>query len=61
MTDLLIIALGVMAGLPTLIGLLSFALWQNGFRIMGIWFIVRLSIVLTVICWAIYLLPGGSA
>ena len=61
MTDLLIIALGVIVGFPAFVALMSFILWENGFRIMGRGYIIRMIVVLIVISWVIYFIPGGSA
>ena len=61
MSDLLIIALGVIIGFPALIGLISFASWENGFRIVGMGYIVRMTIVLILLCWGVYLIPEGAA
>lgn len=61
MTDLLIIALGVIAGFPAFIALMSFILWENGFRMLGLWRITRFIIATILIVWAAYFVTGGPA
>lgn len=60
MKDLLIIALGVIVGFPLIIAMISFATWENGFRIVGRNYIIRMIIVLIVILWVIYFIPGAE-
>lgn len=47
------IALTLLAivSIPTYLGLMSFIMWENGFRIMGIGWIARLTTVLVVSLW----------
>ncbi|HCB9326977.1 TPA: hypothetical protein M2P62_001995 [Klebsiella variicola] len=61
MMDLLIITLGVIIGFPLFVASMSFVTWENGFRIMGPGYIIRMIILLIVISWVIYFIPGGAA
>ncbi len=61
MKDLVIITLGVIAGFPTLIGIVSFITWENGFRILGRNYIMRAIVALIVFAWIIYFIPRGAA
>lgn len=58
--NLLIIALGVIVGVLTFVAVMSFATWENGFRLMGRGYIIRIIIVLIVISWVIYFIPGAE-
>ncbi|MCT2785223.1 hypothetical protein KBQ18_08205 [Klebsiella aerogenes] len=61
MMNLLIIALGVIVGFPLLVAAISFVTWENGFRVIGRGYIIRTTILLIVISWVIYFIPGGTA
>ncbi|EAY4679466.1 hypothetical protein NF98_11650 [Salmonella enterica subsp. enterica serovar Rubislaw] len=58
--DMIIIALFAIAGIPAIIGLMSFITWENGFRVLGVGYICRMTLVFIVLVWIIYLIPGGE-
>lgn len=49
MKEFLVVTLAVAAGFPALIALMSFVMMQNGFRVLGAGYIVRVVIVLEVL------------
>lgn len=34
--------------------------WENGFRVLGVGYICRMTLVFIVLVWIIYLIPGGT-
>lgn len=51
MDNPIFLTLLAIASIPTYLGLMSFIMWENGFRIMGIGWIARLTTVLVVGLW----------
>lgn len=49
------------AAFPAFVALMSFICWQNGFRVLGIGYITRMTLVIVITAWGIYLTPGGAA
>ncbi|MFX2611920.1 hypothetical protein [Enterobacter mori] len=60
MTDLLIITLVVAIGFPAFMAVMSFVVWQNGFRVPGAGFVIRMTIVLVVWSSFVYFIQGGG-
>lgn len=61
MKEFLVITLAVAAGFPAFIALMSFVMMQNGFRVLGTGYIVRMIIVLEVIAWIVMATQTGGA
>lgn len=61
MKEFLIITLAIAAGFPAIIALMSFVMMQNGFRVLGSGYIVRMIIVLEVCAWIVMAIPAGGA
>lgn len=61
LTHLLIIALGVIVVSTAIIALISFILWENGFRILGLWLITRFMMAIILIMWAAHFVTGVPA
>ncbi|HCB1487798.1 hypothetical protein [Citrobacter freundii] len=61
MKEFLVVTLAVAAGFPALIALMSFVMMQNGFRVLGAGYIVRVVIVLEVLAWIVMAIPAGGA
>lgn len=58
--DLVIITLSVVVGFLIFVAVMSFATWENGFRMMGRGYIIRMIIVLITISWVLYFIPGAE-
>lgn len=61
MKEFLVITLAIAAGFPVLIAMMSFVMMQNGFRVLGAGYIVRMVIVLEVLAWNVMAIPAGGA
>lgn len=61
MKEFLVITLAIAAGFPALIAMMSFVMMQNGFRVLGTGYIVRMIIALEVLAWIVIAIPAGGA
>lgn len=51
MEKVLIATLCVVVGVPGLLAVMSFVVWQNGFKVLGVGYVTRLTVVLVVFLW----------
>ncbi|WP_049849340.1 hypothetical protein [Trabulsiella odontotermitis] len=58
--DMVTITLCALAAFPAYVGVVSFIVWENGFRKFGAGFICRTAIFIVAAAWVLYLLPGGA-
>ncbi|UAN65900.1 hypothetical protein [Serratia sp. JSRIV006] len=54
MEKILIANICIAFGLPFFIALMSFVTWSNGFKVLGVGYIARLTAVLIVGTWIFY-------
>ncbi|NTZ40682.1 hypothetical protein EXW94_24005 [Enterobacter sp. JMULE2] len=60
MTDFFLVVLFAIVFCPLLIAVASFISWQNGFRVLGVGYIVRMIIFAVGIGLAVILVSGGG-
>ncbi|WP_416413767.1 hypothetical protein [Pantoea sp. App145] len=54
----IIATLVAIAAMPAFVGIMSFIMWQNGFRVLGWKYIARFSLVLVLLVWILAAIPG---
>lgn len=50
----------VAAAFPVVVVVMSFVMWQNGFKVMGWPYVARMSVALVALFWLVALIPVGG-
>ncbi|MDF7631427.1 hypothetical protein PUG46_19430 [Erwiniaceae bacterium L1_55_4] len=56
----IIVTVLAMSVFPAFVAFMSFVMWKNEFKELGMAYISRMSLGLTALLWVIVLIPGGA-
>ena len=54
------LTIAIMLGVPLFVVVMSFITWQNGFKYLGVGYLVRMTLVLVVYVWVLYFLTDAG-